>query len=79
VLIQPRPTDRLDLEAFVYDAFLSRFGCSFVAEAHLAALYSSLQRLHSESRKILMFSRLLGIVDPFPEVRFQKCKRKKEP
>ena len=70
VVVPPRPRDRQTLEAFLFDAFLARFGTRHVAEAHLAALYASLQRLQGSSRKVRAFARLLGIADPYPEVRF---------
>jgi hypothetical protein len=66
--VNPRPSDRLTLESFLYDFFLARFGTSFVAEAHITALYTSLQRLYEENKKIGMFARLLGVVKPLPEV-----------
>ncbi|NJR42648.1 MAG: hypothetical protein HC767_08240 [Akkermansiaceae bacterium] len=56
------------MEHFVYDFFLGRIGNRMLTEAHLAALYSSIVRLRTESRKIDMFGRLLGIFDAIPQV-----------
>jgi hypothetical protein len=68
LLIRPNPCSRQTLEHFVYDFFLSRIGNRMLAEVHLAALYSSAVRLRSESRKIDMFGRLLGVFDAIPQV-----------
>lgn len=67
-LIRPNPCSRKTLEHFVYDFFLARIGNRMLAEVHLAALYSSIVRLRTESRKIYMFGRLLGIFDAIPQV-----------
>lgn len=65
----PKPMQRQTLEAFVYDFFLFRFGVRLLAETHVAAVYDAVKRTHSESRRVATFARLLGIVEPLPEVR----------
>lgn len=67
-MIRPGAVQRLTLEQFVYDFFLGRLGSRTVAEAHLAALYTSVRQLRYESKKIDMFGRLLGLFDEIPEV-----------
>jgi hypothetical protein len=65
----PAPAPRATLEAFLYDFFLARLGCALLAEAHLAAFAASLARVHGEGKKLGTFARLLGVIDPLPEVR----------
>lgn len=65
----PKPMQRQTLEAFVYDFFLFCFGVRLLAETHVAALYDAVKRTHPESRRVATFARLLGIVEPLPEVR----------
>eukprot|EP00892_Ulva_mutabilis_P002273 jgi/Ulvmu1/12046/UM083_0059.1 len=66
-LIRPAAARRLSLEQFVFDFFLRKLGSRVVVEAHLAALYTSVQQLRHDSKKIDMFGRLLGIFDEIPE------------
>lgn len=67
-LLRPNPCRRQPLEHFVYDFFLARIGSRMLAEVHLAALYSSIQRMQHDSKKIAMFGRLLGMFDAVPQV-----------
>jgi hypothetical protein len=58
------PAVRRSLEEFVYDFFLSRWGCRVVAEAHMAALIATVQQHAGSYRRMAMFLRLLGMPAP---------------
>ncbi|GMH37222.1 hypothetical protein BSKO_05095 [Bryopsis sp. KO-2023] len=60
------PGNRLSLEEVTYDFFLAKFGVRHIAEIHIAALISAVEKYKENNRRVRMFSQLLGHTDPFP-------------
>ncbi|KAK3238018.1 hypothetical protein CYMTET_51941, partial [Cymbomonas tetramitiformis] len=57
---------RQTLEEFVYDFFLFKFGLRQFAEAHLKDLIHSIGNYQTESPRISLFGRLLGLYEELP-------------
>jgi len=57
---------RQTLEDFVYDFFLFKFGLKHIAEEHLKGMVTAIETGSKESKRLLLFARLLGVIRPLP-------------
>lgn len=60
------PSGNMTFEQFMYERFVMLFGAPAAAAVHLAAMKESCEKYREQSRRVALFSRVLGLHDALP-------------